>query len=392
MQIHPIGLGERPFSSPFRPGLRSRMTRQHCSGLFGMALLATWVLLAAPAVLAEDRTPTFEDMVEVSEVLLDVLVTDRDGNVVLGLGPDDFIVEDDGLDLNPATVDFYSNRFELRNGEEGIQKPAPGEAIADRYFVLFFHDPRTLGTSRLTRQHLDAARRSKQWVEKEMLPGDWVAVASYDFKLKIQHDFSQDRDTLMQAINDAAQGKDPRNQWASRRPDEDSSVPSLLAHLPQGKDLRDESTHMYDALTLLSEASRSITGRKTVLLFTVGFGEIRNRGGLISEPDPRFYPELKQSLNDNNVAVYPINLLPSARNAQGHFLNQLAADSGGRYQETFVNFIAPIRRIADESNGYYLLSYQAQHPAGQQGYREVDVRMRNPELKVRARRGYRYGS
>lgn len=350
-------------------------------------------LLTTPPVSAQDGAPeTFEDMVEVSEVLLDVLVTDRQGNVVLDLGPDDFVVEDEGLSMAPTGVSFYSNRFQLRDGASGIQHPAAGEAIADRYFVLFFHDPRNFGDSRLVRQHLEATRRSRQWVEKEMLPGDWVAIASYDFKLKIHQDFTQDRGQVLTAIERAAQGKNTHNQWKSRRPEITADEPALLAHLPEGKALRDQAPHMYDALTLLSDATRDITGRKNLMLFTVGFGEVRQRAGLISEPDPRYYPELRESLNDNNVAVYPINLLPSARNAQGHFLNQLAADSGGTYHELFVNFLAPIRRIADESNGYYLLSYQAQHPAGEQGYREVEVKTRNPELKVRARRGYRYGS
>ena len=56
------------------------------------------------------------------------------------------------------------------------------------------------------------------------------------------------------------------------------------------------------------------------------------------------------------------------------------------------NFITPLRRIADESNGYYLLSYLAQHPAGEVGYRKVKVTTRNPEFRVRARKGYRYGA
>lgn len=358
-----------------------------------------WILalslafLLTPFVLAEDnKEAAFEDMVEVSEVLLDVLVTDRKGNVVLDLGPEDFIVEDEGLSLAPTHVSFYSNRFQLKDDVQGIQHPASDEVIADRYFVFFFHDPRNFGDPRLVRQHLEATRRSRQWVEKEMLPGDWVAITSFDFKLKVHQDFTQDRGQVFTAIERAAQGKSPSNEWKSRRPEVGSDQPSLLAHLPEGKKLRDQTTHMYDALTLLSDATSDIVGRKSLMLFTVGFGEVRQRSGLISEPDQRYYPKMRESLNDNNVAIYPINLVPSSRNAQGHFLNQLAADSGGTYQELFVNFLAPIRRIADESNGYYLLSYQAQHPAGEQGYREVEVKTRNPELKVRARRGYRYGS
>ena len=361
----------------------------------GLAALALVCVAAAPA-LAQAPASSFGDTVEVSEVILDVLVTDRDGNVVLGLDTADFIIEEQGEDREPTGVSFYSNRFKIREGEEGIQDPLPNEIVADRYFILFFHDPRLAGSSlqsTLLRRHLDATHRSRQWVESEKLPGDWVAVVSYDVKLKVQQDFTQDTGALLAAIDNAARGRDPRNEFATRRPEVAPGTPSLLAHLPEGKALRKETTRMYSALEVLAEATQTVLGRKNILLFTLGWGEIEQFGGLISQPDPRYYPEMRQALNDHNVAVYPIYLLPEVtRNAQGHFLNLVARDTGGQYFENFVNFITPIKEIADEANGYYLLSYLAEHPSGEVGYREVEVRTRNPELQVKARKGYRFGA
>lgn len=364
----------------------------------GFCVLGALITTPAMADGQDDTGPTaaFGEMVEVSEVLLDVLVTDRQGDVVLGLEASDFILEENGVERSVSGASFYSNRFKVRDGEQGLQKPLPNEVLADRHFILYFHDPRLSGgglQGRLIRQHLDATRRSREWVETEMLPGDWVAVVSYGVKLKVHQDFTQDRGALVAAIDQAAKGKDPSNEWASRRPEVAAGQPALLPHLPEGKALRKETTRMYGALQILAEASRDIVGRKNVLLFTLGFGDVERLGALISEPDQRFYPEMKEALNDNNMAIHPINLLPEARfNLQGHFLNQLAIDSGGTYYENFVNFIAPIRTIADESNGYYLLSYQAEHPAGESGYREVEVKTRNPEFRVQARQGYKYGS
>ena len=352
-------------------------------------------LLVAPIALADDVPDTrFAETVEVSEVLLDILVTDRDGNVVLGLAPEDFVIEDEGEERRATGLSFYSNRFKMREGVvDEIQHPAPGEVLSDRHFVLFFHDPRAYGNGgNLLRRHLEATRRAKEWVQKEMLPGDWVAVASYDYKLKIQQDFTQDPEALERAIQNTAKGIDPANEWESRRPEISEGVPTLLNGLPSGKELRKETTRIYDAIRLLADSTRGIVGRKSLLLFTVGFGDVRQSGGLISEPDRRFYPPMKQALNDNNVAVYPINLVASSFNIQGNFLNQLAADSGGSYYENFVSFITPIKQIADENNGYYLLSYQAEHPSGENGYRDVKVRVKNPEFRVRARKGYRFGS
>ncbi|MEM9595119.1 MAG: VWA domain-containing protein [Acidobacteriota bacterium] len=370
-----------------------------------LAALALTALLTATTASAQDSSPRaeFGDLVEVSEVLLDVLVTDRDGNVVIGLGPEDFVIEEDDQTRNVTGVSFYSNRFQLREGEKGVQNPLSNEVPADRYFILFFHDQRRQfdPRSRLVRKQLEASRQAKRWVQEEMLQGDWVAVASYDVKLKVQSDFTQDRAKLVEAIESASKSKDPGNQWASRRPAAEEDKPSLLAHLPSGDQLRDESKNIYDGISLVAEATRDILGRKNLLMFTTGFGEVRRtagtggflQGAFMARPDERFYPELEQSLNDNNVAVYPIDLTPNEfEHVQRDFLTQLAGDSGGRYHFNFTSFILPMRQVADEVNGYYLLGYQAEHPSGERGYREVKVTTRNPEFRVRARQGYRFGA
>jgi VWFA-related protein len=106
---------------------------------------------------------------------------------------------------------------------------------------------------------------------------------------------------------------------------------------------------------------------------------------------------MMEALNSNNVAVYAIDLIPTSRGggAAGRTLNNslsaLATDTGGNYYINFTSFEAPLRKIAEDNGGYYLLSYSSRHPAGTSGYQKVDVRAINPEFQVRARRGYLYG-
>ncbi len=370
--------------------------------------LTLTAFFSTPALVAQsssEPSARFDELVEVSEVLLDVLVTNQEGDVVVGLQPEDFIIVENGEERGVTGADFYSNRFLVRDDAptDRVLKTPPGEVPSDRYFILFFHDTRRLGdaSNRLFRQQIRASKHAKTWVQEEMLQGDWVAVLSYDVKLKVHSDFTQDREQLVQAITNTAVGREPSNQWASRREDTRSNGPSMLAHLPEGKELRDESKNLYDGLSLVAEATRDMVGRKNLLLFTIGFGDLRNSvggtsfadGGVIARPDERFYPGLKESLNDNNVAIYPIDLTPNEwQHAQRDFLNVLAIDSGGYYHFNFVSFLTPIRQIADEANGYYLLSYLAEHPSGQHGYRNVKIKTRNPEFKVRARTGYRFGA
>ncbi|MEM8962885.1 MAG: VWA domain-containing protein [Acidobacteriota bacterium] len=358
---------------------------------FGVLLALVSVLFITQVAVAQsprdDSQPPFGEEVEVTEVLLDVLVTDRGGRVILDLGVADFVVEENGETVDLTGVSFYSNRRLIDHDAETSQP-------ADRYFILFFHDQArnggTLGSALLRRQ-LEAGRGARDWVQSGMTGGDWVAVVSWDTSLQVHSDFTQNRAQLSMAIDHAIEGRTETNQWPSRREAPAADTPSLLAELPPGKALSDETETMYDALSQVAEATGKLSGRKSLMLFTAGFGEVTPIA-VGTRGDPRFYPETKEALNDYNVAVYPLDLVPAnLENLQSSFLTQLANDTGGRYWDNVVNYQSPLERIADENSGYYLLSYQSRHPSGESGFQEVDVDTVNPEFRVRARRGYSFG-
>ena len=351
--------------------------------------LSGMMLMSLVAGAQDETVSRFKGEVEVNEVLLDVLVTDEDGSLVTGLKKDDFVVEEDGRELTLSGVSFYSTRYSI-DGKSGSLE---GEIPASRYFIFLFHDQRFFASedSRLLSRQIRAARDSRQWIETEMKPSDWVAIVSYDVKLKVHQDFTQNREALARALGDAARGQDPGNNWPSRQQAIPSTQASLFRELPVGKKLRRETRVIYEGLRLLAEATGHIVGRKNLLLFSSGFGQI-DGSGIFARPDRRYYPDLEQALNDNNVAIYTMDLIPvGSRHAQEGFLNTLASDSGGMYYHNIINFLTPLRNIAAENVGYYLLSYSAEHPVGESGYQKVSVRMRERRLKVRAPRGYRFG-
>jgi hypothetical protein len=47
--------------------------------------------------------------------------------------------------------------------------------------------------------------------------------------------------------------------------------------------------------------------------------------------------------------------------------------------------------VASETSGYYLLAYRATHPRAASGFQDVKVELRNPDFRVKARSGYRFG-
>jgi VWFA-related protein len=355
-----------------------------------------WTALAQDQ--ADDPQAEFGEELAVTEVVLDVLVTDARGNVVIGLGKDDFVVEDQGEVVELSGATFYSNRRFVASSQLAEKANIDQDLVPwDRYFVIFLHDDRPANPGLLTRYTMDAARFTSKWVREDLLPNDYLAVVSFDSQLKVWQDFTNDKQEVEDAIARMLKGgRDPGTQWPSRIAGEEVTGPSLLANLPQGKELRKASRKIYDALRLVAEATTSVEGRKNLIFLSWGFGETNQYGGYY--PDPRYYPGMIQSLNDRNVAVYAIDLVSTT--AQGTIMDRgvnqslslLSDDTGGRYYFSFDTFASPLKEVNEENNGYYMLSFSARYPDGDEGYREVKVKTVNPSFKVRARKGYRYGA
>lgn len=356
-------------------------------------LTALLLLPLFTAPLATAQETEFDERLDVTEVLLDVLVTDKKGNVILGLQPEDFVVEEDGERIEVQSATFYSNLQFVESTDAARRLGIGAEDVpVDRFFILFFHDARRNDPS-LISQQIEAVRRAERWVDEELLPNDWVAVVRYDASLMIHQDFTTDDEKIFSALKDVAKGKNPSANWPSRM--EDHVGPSLRKNLPQGRDLNRRSRRIYDGLQTLADAAGYITGRKNILFFSMGFGELNDFGTYI--PDERYYDRMMEALNDSNSAVYAISLFDALREqnvAVGNLENGmslLASDTGGRYFFNFANFETPLRQVVEENNGYYLLSYSATTPAGTSGYRKVRVSTANPNFVVKGREGYLYG-
>ncbi|HEY0784014.1 MAG TPA: VWA domain-containing protein, partial [Thermoanaerobaculia bacterium] len=315
----------------------------------GPALVLLFLVLGGAALVSRttaQEPPSrgqFGERVNVREVLIDALVTDAHGNVIVGLGAPDFDVRENGKRVDLTGVTFYSNRLAVDGAGKPLAKGDDASPTEDRYFIVLFDQQpgNRTGAPRRLLQQLDAAKSLRDWVHGQLLPNDYVAVASYDYKLKVQQDFTRDRKALDEAVDDAVQGKDLETNYPSRI---DRSGPSLLANLPQGNDLRDHTTNIYDGLAVLGQAAGKITGRKNLLLVSLGLGRVGFSG--LTATDPVYYPRTMGALNNANVAVYAIDLAPPGRLRRlGDSLSQLTSDTGGQYYFNFVNFATPLKQV-----------------------------------------------
>ena len=277
----------------------------------------------------------------------------------------------------------------------------PGVARAanpePRYFVMLYHDlmrgdGQTMGVH--TRRVV-ASMQSRQWIEKALQPGDYVAVLTYDSRLHVRQDFTRDREALAGVLermilrgDSDEDGEAPLRSESRRaalrrdalRPldagpavgDPDTPA-SILSFLPAGDELREASTSLGRALYTLARALRPIEGRKHLLFYTIGVGVVPGEN-------------LVGMLNRSNVDVYTIDLTPpQAQHLQSVALRAMARDTDGEYYPNGSSFLQTLRHIERRANDYYQLAYLR----GEDGEPErVEVRAKDPKLRVTSRRRF----
>lgn len=343
-----------------------------------LLLLLGWTARAQQA-------PAFGEKIDVNVALIDVIVTDSQGHQILGLDKNDFVVKENGIEQPLDSADYYTNRQLLTAQESNA--PFKAERIKEgRYFIFFFDKPSDNGAW----QYVTVARNAvKGFIENQMKPGDLVAIAGHDVRLKVYSDFTSDKKQLLDALAEAAKfGKGVLTAAPG-------DGPSILRKVDADA-MMSESGTTYEGLEVLGQALRPITGRKNLILFSAGIyepgQEIRN--GMILNKS-RYYEPMIEALNSANVTVYAMNLLrgdSSDMPAIHQTLDLITSDTNGDYYRYPVAFEPLLKKIEQVNNGYYLLSYGARHPKGTTGFQKVDVSIRNhPEFKVKAREGYTFG-
>ena len=114
--------------------------------------------LSFPALAQEQiSNKTFGEQLDVNLVLVDVTVTDRQGNQILGLDRSDFIVTENGQPQSIESLDYFTNRRLLSEPES--QAAFKVERVREeRNFILFFDKPLDSGWAPQFRSELLAAK------------------------------------------------------------------------------------------------------------------------------------------------------------------------------------------------------------------------------------------
>ena len=243
-------------------------------------------------------------------------------------------------DLSPESFHVFEN---------GVEQPI------DRVIpeVMPFHVVLMLDTSGSTVfKHSEIQNAALAFVET-LRPDDSVMVVSFDSYIYLDSAFTLDRDALRQAI---------------RRTDTGAG------------------TRLYDALYLvLEECLAPIQGRKAIVLFSDGVDTHSWLARLGS---------YRNKVEESDALVYAVQFDTMSAARVSQYLQGLSETSGGKLfrASTIPNLLGAFTEIAEELRHQYTICYYPPSQENDSALRQIRVTVDRPDIKIRARKGYRIAS
>ncbi|MBD0369645.1 MAG: VWA domain-containing protein [Pyrinomonadaceae bacterium] len=373
-------------------------------------------------------------------VQVDAVVTDKKGNPVTDLKPEDFEITEDGRAQAITNLSYISTptatttTLRAPASVERNAPPAPPVRLRPeqvrRTMALVVDD---LG---LSFQSVYYVRRAlKKFVEEQMQSGDLVAIIRTGGGIGVLQQFTSDKRQLYAAIERIRWNMLGRGGVGAFAPiegntaneDEATDEEAASSGANRAKDDLDEfrseifAVGTLGAVNYIVRGLRDLPGRKSVLLISDGF-RIFNRNN-----DNRRVLEALRRLTDlanrASVVIYTMDArglqtlgLTAADDVSELSSEQveqrlsdrrdelfetqtgliyLAQQTGGFNIRNSNDLNAGIRRVIEDQRGYYLIGYRPDESTfdpktGQRRFHKINVRVKRPGLQVRSRAGF-YG-
>ncbi|MDQ3170766.1 MAG: VWA domain-containing protein [Acidobacteriota bacterium] len=407
--------------------------------MFSSKVVAAAVLMAAAASPIQ-QAPSFRTGVQVVEV--DARVFDRDGRFVTNLAQDDFEILEDGVAQQIVAISLIgSGRSAGSVGSggsagsvpvEGAERAEPSKALpsAKQTWIFFFDlNHLTPGAG------FDRARKAvEEFVRLRFKEGDLAGVVAGDkmvnnrltdvradlvaavrsvrprgetrnrmIEMTREWPRFRDEDEAMQVARNIKEAVDRAVQRAcSDDPDSCSMAESMVSQKAQrlASMLQKETAETFSAINGLASGLARVPGPKTIVFLSDGFAtlgfeaSLRTLVGQTARSGSRVYAIDARGLGRAHAGLGDAATFDDAAGGPARFdaledgVNSLAVDTGGLMIRNENNIGRALDEIATDSGTYYVLGYQPVNTAFDGKYRKIEIRVKRPGLKVRARQGY----
>ena len=400
-----------------------------------LSLIAVFVFifLSANFAFGQNPTPTAtppddDNTVKITTSLiqLDVVVTDKAGNPVTDLKPEDFRVYQDGKLQTITNLTYVNSQTaektlipasgKKKHDKNEIPVPPSNSNSKQGRIVTFILDD---GNCKSTFEGINAMRDAmSKFVDQQMLPSDRVAIYQTKAGVSLLQLYTSNKSVLKRRIDkiggvlslpcrssfDAAtndstgigDGRFESDRDKDRREDSESKqydqkvmgtvgvanfVIDRLKSIPQRKilfllseGLTLTSTSTRDALRQLTEKA----SRASVVINTVS-----NRG--LSGPS---ILEARDNVSPNDTTS-----LADARTKEALALDDglafLAMSTGGTFVHGQNDIVNGIKKVLDRQTSYYLVSYEPDDETFKgKKFHDIDIKLNRPDLRVSSRNGF----
>jgi VWFA-related protein len=414
-------------------------------------VLAICALLPLVLVRAHAQAPQSTFQAEVNLIEVDAVVTDAQGNSVVGLTIDDFELFDDGQPQKISAFSYIDIPLEIPAEFSGVQRPVPvdvrsnQEPVSGRMYVIVLDD-----------MNIDSVRSSvvresaREFVEGYFGAGDIAAVTYTSGRADASQDFTSDPQLLLASIDKfvGRAGRSVAMEAAAKyyddrlaleldpaNNDKDSATIAQMAADMQDSRMRTLGTTakptvditdfdraqrvvtVLDAVRTLAESLAPVRSRrKAFVMFSEGVNyQLNEPFGMRSVTDVVLaIQDTLSTAARANVSFYTIDprglvgastdfmqmtgpgmpngatqkaIADELRRTQDS-LRVLAEETGGFATIDANSLSSAFDRLVDRNSRYYVLGYTPPDDPREGRFHKIDLRTKRPGLTVTARRGY----
>jgi len=398
-------------------------------------------------------TPPVEDdgnvlKISTSLIQMDVVVTDKKGNPVTDLKPEDFEVFENGkkqditnfsfiaVDSKPAPKETVKSPKTTKNSIPIPPTKLKAEQVRRTYALVVDDLGLNFANVFWVQQSL------KKFVNEQMQPGDLVAIVRTGSGIGALQSFTSDKRQLLAAINKIKWNFRGRSGISTFDPIRLGFKEELQGRAKLTGGTRDPAGSAEDnafareidefrnenfavgtlgALNYVVRGMGGLPGRKAVMLFSEGFAlTSKDGGGSVPKPTRilNAMRVLADLANRSSVVIYTLDPRglqePGMANAEDEIANVFREVAGRQDRETsfiesqqslrylayetggfpFVNqndIDLGMRRVIADQSSYYLLGYQPDAETfdpKKNKFNNLEVKLKRPDLKVRYRSGF----
>ena len=378
-----------------------------------------------PAPPPPPQGPTFKVRVDYVEV--DVVVTDRQGNLVRDLKKEDFQVLEDGKSQSINTFTMVDIPIERADRPLFAESPIEPDVKTNekpfdgRVYVMVIDDLHTrFGRS------IRVKAAAKQFIERRLGANDLMAIVHTAGSSDANQEFTNNKRLLLAAVDktsgrklDSATANKTREFYNTR----DLRQQGDPLNDPEDAERGFNARNTLDTLRNVADWFGSVRGRRKAILFVsegidydiydmiAGSGSNHHSASMVMDStrdaisaatrsnvaiygiDPRGLTdlgdesiEIQSYPDDTSLGIGSGSLQNELRLAQDS-LRVLSDETGGFAVVNKNDFATAYQRIVEDNSSYYVLAYYPPDPRPGRLHK-IDVRVTRPGLTVRARKGY----